>query len=604
MRLPRNFGSLLTGALVGGILVAAAAVALSWLLSRDKSDSITHGTPGTPRVQQSSEDEPKGTRDIDGIGDYTELLSAAPDFEGTRALYQALARINQAELTELLGRSKRISSPNHRLYVQKAIFQRLASLNPQEALRLVEDIDWQHRDAILVRVFAEWSISDLDAAVASIGRLDNKQQKVALESLLSTRDDLSDSHRQDLARSFDAAELAARLMNESQTFGSPEDPEAAWNALASDGFDLVSQLDLATGIATQWMEQSGFEVLPLVLESIAGKSGYHILLERLIDNATESDPQGLLDFALGLDGSHRVIVLGRITDVWGRKDPFAAVQAVIASEQDVQMRLNLQIILRQWARSNPQEMFEKRSHLPRPVQLEGLGYALTEIAKKDPDQALQLLTNLKGEFDDTSPLSRSLVNGWAEEDPRAALEWVTSNSSELGSDFLYILSDVLAKLVQSNPQEAFSIAVSQPPLPYGEGIEERLIRELTRIDMDTAIALLPQVREESRPNAYGHMSYTLAGKGQSKRALELADDLPETEQERYYNSVLSSWARYSSEGLFQEIENLSTEELKSLAAYHLAISHGITPVLTTEQLDLAKTFMKERELERLKQWQD
>ena len=174
---------------------------------------------------------------------------------------------------------------------------------------------------MLARVYAEWSISDLDGAVASIGKLDSKRQKVALESLLSTRDDLTDSHRQDLARSFEAEELAARLMNESLTFESPKDPEAAWNALTSDGFDLVSQLDLATGIATQWMEQGGFEVLPLVLDSIAGKSGYDILLARLIDSATESNPQGLHDFALELDESHRVTVLGRIAYAWGRRDP-------------------------------------------------------------------------------------------------------------------------------------------------------------------------------------------------------------------------------------------------------------------------------------------
>lgn len=277
---------------------------------------------------------------------------------------------------------------------------------------------------------------------------------------------------------------------------------------------------------------------------------------------------------------------------------------MIASQQIDDMRINLQTILRQWAISNPQEMFEKRSFLPRSVQLEGLGYALAEIAKTDPDQALQLLTNLKGEFDDTSTLSKSLVNGWAEEDPRAALEWVTSNTSELGSGFLYLLSDVLAKLVQSNPQEAFSIAVSQPVLPFGEGIEVRLIRELTRFDLKTAIDLLPQVREESRQSVYYHMSYTLVEKGRSKRALELVVNLPESEQEPYYNSVLSSWARYSSEDLFQEIENLSTEELKSLAAYYLAWFHGSNPVLTKEQLDHTKTFMKERELERLKQWQD
>lgn len=94
-----------------------------------------------------------------------------------------------------------------------------------------------------------------------------------------------------------------------------EDPEAARNALTGDGFDLVSQLDLATGIATQWMVQSGFEALPRIMESKTGKYGYDILLKGLFDSATESDPQGLLDFALGLDGSKRVYVLNRISYV-------------------------------------------------------------------------------------------------------------------------------------------------------------------------------------------------------------------------------------------------------------------------------------------------
>ena len=143
MRLPRNFGSMLVGALVGGILVAAAAVALSLFWPQYKLIATEQSVPGTPRVQQSSVDDPHGTGDVDGLGDYTELLRTARDFEGTSALYQALAQVKQAELTELLGRSKRISSPNHRLYVQKAIFQRFASLNPQEALRRVEDVDWQ-----------------------------------------------------------------------------------------------------------------------------------------------------------------------------------------------------------------------------------------------------------------------------------------------------------------------------------------------------------------------------------------------------------------------------------------------------------------------------
>lgn len=448
-------------------------------------------------------------------------------------------------------------------------------------------------------MFAEWSISNLDAATASADTLDNKQQMVALKSVLQTRYDLSVSNRHNLVRSLETEELAAMLLNEYQTLKLPDNPDAAWNSLTSDGFDLLSQIELATSIAEQWMEQSGFEVLPRIMESIAGNPGYDIFLAGFIHKATLSNPQGLFDFALELDESIREDVLSRISYAWGQMDPFAAVQAVIASKRNAYYRsASLRAILRQWAIASPQDIFNKRSLLPRYVQLESLGYALAEIAKSDPQQALRHLESLETEWVDISILLDSLVNGWAETDPHGALEWVTSNSNELGSKFRDMLSDVLLVLVQSNPQEALSIAQSHPASRRGDGIEITLIQELSRTDLNTAIDLLPQVRDETRQSVYRNMSFTLCLQGQSKRAFELARDLPESEQEHYLESVFRHWARFDEEGLFQEIENLPSEELKSLAAYHLISEIGDTPVLTKEQLDHAKSHLNDGGIER------
>ena len=599
MRLPRNFGSLLVGALVGGVLVAATAVALSLFWPQDKSIATEQSVPGTPQVEQSSSGDQIALTKAVVTGDYSNLLGEARDFEGNIALYQALLRADQEELRKLLEQSKNIPSPNQRLYVQSAIFQRFASLDPQEALDRVDDVNWQHRDVMLARIFAEWSISDLDAAVASLGNLSRKRQIVALESILRTRDDLSDSHRQELAQNFGARELAVRLMNESQTLEHLHDPEAAWNALTSDSFDLISQYDLATSIAEQWMEQDGLEVLPRVIDSITDNPGIDIFLAGLIDSATTTNPLGLFEVALGLDESTREDVLSRIFYKWSRMDPFAAIQAVIASKQIAYKRITLLSILSQWAKSNPQEMVNKRSLLPRYLQLDGLGYALREIAKSDPQQALQHLASLRAEWVDTSTLLDSLVNGWAEADPYGALGWVTSNSEELGSQFQDLLSDVLVELVQTNPQEALSVAHTQPLSVRGEGIEARLIRELSRTDLDTAIDLLPQVRDESRKSVYRNICITLGLQGQSKRALGLVRDLPESEQEYYMDGLFQIWAQKDEEGLFREIEHLSSKELKSLAAYHLLFEVGDIPVLTEEQLEHAETLLNESDTHRL-----
>lgn len=599
MRLPRNFGSLLVGALVGGILVATAMISVQLLLTQDKSNTSKQNTTSRARIEQSSSGGQIGVAKAVETGDYSNLLGGARDFEGNSTLYQALLRADQEELRILLEQSKIITSSNQRLYVQSAIFQRFASLDPQEALLHVEDVNWQHRDVMLARIYAEWSISDLDAAVASLGNLSKKRQMVALESILRTRDDLSDSHRQELAQNFGARELAVRLMNESQTFEHLDDPEAAWNALTSDSFDLISQYDLATSIAEQWMEQHGLEVFPRVIESITDNPGFEIFLAGLIDRATATNPLGLFEVALGLDESTREDVLNRIFDKWSRMDPFAAIQAVIASKQMAYKRVTLQSILSQWAQSNPQELFYKRSLLPRYLQLDGLGYALRKIAKSDPQQALQHLASLKAEWVDTSTLTDSLVNGWAKADPHGALGWVTSNSEELGSQFQDLLSDVLVELVQTNPQEALAIAQSHSVTRRREGIEVRLIRELSYTDLDTALDLLHQVRDESRQSVYRNICITLGLQGQSKRALGLVRDLPESEQEYYMDSLFQIWAQKDEEGLFREIEHLPSKELKSLAAYHLLLEVGDIPVLTEEQLEHAETLLNESDTYRL-----
>ena len=599
----RNFGSLLIGVLIGGVLVATAMIAVQLLLLQDKPDASKQDTTSTAWIKQSSSGDQIGVANAVVTGDFSNLLGEARNFEGNSALYQALLRADQEELLSLLEQSQEIPSPNQRLYVQSAIFQRFTSLDPQEALRRLEDVNWQHRDVMLARIFAEWSISDLDAAVASLGNLSRKRQMVALESILRTRDDLSDTHRQELAQDFGARELAVRLMNESQTLEYLDDPEAAWNALTSDGFDLVSQIELATSIAEQWMEQSGVEVFSRVIESITDNPGFDIFLAGLIDRATATNPLGLFEVALGLDESTRDDVLSRIFYKWSRMDPFAAVQAVIASKQIAYKRATLQSILSQWAQTNPQDLFNKRLLLPRYVQLEGLGYALAEIAKTNPERALQHLENLESEWVDSSSLTDSLVNGWAETDPHAALEWVTSNSEELGSRFRDLLSDILVVLVQTNPQEALFIAQSHPVRLRREGIEVRLIRELSHTDLDTAIDLLRQVRDESRQSAYYYVSFTLCRQGQSKRALRLARDLPESEQESYLESVFANWARFDEEGFYREIENLPSEKLKSLAAYQLLTNVGDTPVLTQEQLDSVRTLLTERDTDRLQSWQ-
>ncbi|MXW52843.1 MAG: hypothetical protein F4Z66_02435 [Gammaproteobacteria bacterium] len=97
MRLPRNFGLLILGALVGGILVATVLFSVQWLFPGDKTVTTKQITSNTGRIEQLGHADQFGNGDTIRNGDYSKLVSEAWDFEGTIALYQALSRVDQED---------------------------------------------------------------------------------------------------------------------------------------------------------------------------------------------------------------------------------------------------------------------------------------------------------------------------------------------------------------------------------------------------------------------------------------------------------------------------------------------------------------------------
>lgn len=78
-------------------------------------------------------------------------------------------------------------------------------------------------------------------------------------------------------------------------------------------------------------------------------------------------------------------------------------------------------------------------------------------------------------------------------------------------------------------------------------------------------------------------------------ALELGEDLDETNQTSYYYRVMLEWSRANPKNLFETLENLPSDALKSLAADQLIRRNRTQPVLTVDQIEHARTFVSSDE---------
>ena len=145
----------------------------------------------------------KGSSDSTGPVDELEQLREIFKYRSIAdqyiALYASLSLATDQELKEWWTQSKKIEQNSHRETAQSAIIRELAKTNPQQALRYIEDVSIFQSDRLLIAVFSEWAVAQLEDAIEAIATLSGRRRETALIAVLEVHDDLSDSERRSIA---------------------------------------------------------------------------------------------------------------------------------------------------------------------------------------------------------------------------------------------------------------------------------------------------------------------------------------------------------------------------------------------------------------------
>lgn len=529
--------------------------------------------------------------------DLPELEPYTSDLARSAALYALLEQSDIQDLIDLIRRSIGIEHPGRRHETMIAIGQRIALIDPKTGLEVAMEFPLSVRAGLLTGVFQEWSLANLDDASSSALTLDKPSAHQALQAILHTRNDLSDSVRREIAKKLGRDEFAIGLITAQLTDSHIDRPQEAWNALMQDGIDNAYQMRHFREISRAWAETAGFDVLHEIQSSL-DSTGKYSAQQELIRSVVEIDPQQAFDHVFASKSGERQYLLLSVVAEWAQNEPKAAFEAVAKIKEDSESKQLLREVVSTWANNDPERIMEDLDQFDTELRLVAAESAVGAISRKDPERAARIVEKLQSRVSNTSMIARELSYHWTQRDPRSALEWILSDSQKDNTQRNHMIEQAIRALAHEDPHHAFEVGLEHPlASEYDSGMESNVILELTSIDIETAISFLPNVRDESVLISHVWVGKALVKKRQPHRALELAQQVPSARRDYYHETIGEDWAETNPTQLFEELDQLPNPKLKSAMAKALLSSDSKNPVLTSDQIDHAKSLLSKEDVE-------
>lgn len=584
------------------IVGAAVGVSISFVMDDSYESSQTRLTQQSSNVTElgriedgyppGSTDHVNSPRNTDISFDLHDILKLDTKFERNRVAYNLLAILNEDQLVGLLDESNDLES-HLRTEIQAIILERLVFIDPELAAARA----WSLHPDLAANVYVQWSRSDLESAIESAKTLDDERKKnEVIQEIVDARPDLSREELVSIGGLLGNSQLVGNQLDASIRDTQLSNPKQTWYEIIEEAQYDRSQLGWLHTLARTWFESDGLESITQLNSTLTNPEARNSILGSILHMGVNSDPAGTFAKALELDDETSDRVALATARIWADLDPIAALDSVFALETSDFRQSLIAAIVDTWSKANPYGLLENLDALPADLHPIGVELATRSIARFSPSDAADLFGGL-ADSSDRREIAREIVSEWVHQDSNAALAWV-QNEVEIAAFREDLIKTVLASLTIRNPENAMETAFSLPITTGSNkpGPEVSVIAQTASNNLPKAIELLPRVREGiSRLNAFAIVGGALIADGNPTDALELADDLPEPLQDKFYFFAVGTWANRDPNGLLNSIDQLPSPKIKSRAAAMLTFLDKFESSMTDEQLDHLKVYLNEED---------
>ena len=546
------------GALGGTILTALIGLGV-WYApfeSRDASRTLSAIDSATANMNQIHASSSRSIRSdlpliLKSDEPIDEILRVQNVFDQKVALYSLLAVADEEQVIELLDQAINLKHSPLRDSALDVIFSKYADIDPVRALGKAQELGRYTQEQLIDSVFHQWAKSDLDAALASAQSLSGEQRETASRSILNARDDLSLDRLLGLADELQNVEYRNKFTARLWRAKALDDPRSTWQSALQSMSNLRNMSLVLTTIAETWIEQEGLDALDEVNASTISEYHKMRIYQKVLGQIAEKDLE------------EAVAVAARLKLSPSRFSPTSGVVSEIFSK---------------WAEEEPYQLFGLADSLDQRFVSIAKHQALAAIARESPQEAVSLLAQVDNPAL-VMRVSANIATQWAATDPKSSLEWyMTSERSKHDPALRYIMR----RLTEEDAHNAFKIVVNYPG-KLGTLLTNSFFEALVNQDGVDAKEFISLLDDDQR-----QVPVTLIGQDLARsdidRALELEKTLPESERLAYRKKIISAASFPDPFLLFENIDQLPSTELQSLAALQLLMSDKSAGVFSEKQL--------------------
>lgn len=508
--------------------------------------------------------------------DFEALLSQS-HFSRATAFHSHLSNADVDFVASFVAQTHSIVPSTLRWEAQEAAIRRLAQLDPQKALREATNSDSSVRNSLTSTVFQEWSVGDLDEAIDQASGLHEEDRRFALEGILLSRTDLSDSLLDDVIGRLGGAQTLADRQALSLAGEVIDNPHKAW---------------------TEFLAVHGGDVETLSSAQLA-------LLNHILDSWVDRGANGELAnaFNLSLDGDgHTDSAIQMLLETWAQSDPSVALGATLGIEDEETRRSMQEAVVSAWVDIDPQAVLDGVALIPNELQDWSKKEALVAVSVTAPSEAVKRLSIIS-DSDTRSLAARDIATNWAKVNPEAAREWVHSDP-EMKDLQWGLMYRVVMEVLKVDPEKAFGWALEEPAneMRRGEGLEQWVVNSLaSQGKFEDAIKLAARARDiDNQQWSYIWIGNEFVQRGKIDAAWELLEKLPERMQGTYMTQVAANWVWAEPDTVMERLESLPSRQLKEIAAHSLFSENQMHHLFTNEQLRSLKEYLPvwlQREIE-------
>lgn len=612
-RFTLNVPNLLIGIIVGGFAV------FIWFTidfgnrgTNDQDDdsrrnrTLSSGVPSSSQFQQLVLANGFEIKSVESI---TELLSLySKEFDRNLALYFKVGQAEANVIRKLLTDTAMLEVPKQEAdwlqHAQQVMMGRLVALDVDSAIEILNTFDLRTQQPLVFKILNVWSTTNLESALKFASNLDLSLKHHAIQGIAEAYQDFNSTELINIGRRIGTENLVQDVIQTIVYKNESINPEVAWKNLTRDASQMTfSNFDRIQNIANAWVQESGVDVLRVMLKSIADPDLRRTLLLTNLRQVSQNNPQSAFDFAMSLPDYDITDYLDSVMFVWSRNDPEEA-WTMLEQVDDNSVRLQLQqTLIEGWASKSPSSLLAAVTGFPKGIRDNARLQAIRVISISSPLEAISTLSQIEDEDYYTTEAIVSIGQSWARLDSNAAINWFFSNEGQVSNDPGAILR-FLRGLGEVDPQQAFDTALD---LDANLGItlqdepislEGLLLMNLVDQDLELVIELVPRVRDApSKLAALRVIANQLAQESRHEQALQLGQNLAEEEQDRYYFWWgTNSWTTGKANDVLGLLQQIPSSSARSKAAFGIRLQNRFFDKLSNQQLSVVNAYMTESDL--------